>query len=88
MSETFLYRLSGQRPYFNVSVGEKTKKTEFGRWSAEKEQWCFQDILMLDVCPSDEICLCLQFSQEYDLLVAMLSFRAQYVGEVCFHVAS
>lgn len=43
---------------------------------------------MLEVRPADEICVCVQFSQNYDLLVAKLTLSAQYVGEFCFPVAS
>jgi len=86
-SRALLAQFSGQRPYLTVSAGEKTKTTELGRWSPDKEQWSFQDILMLEVGLSDEVCVCLQFFQEYDLLVATLALSAHHAGECCFPVA-
>ncbi|CAK9100657.1 unnamed protein product [Durusdinium trenchii] len=44
-----------QRPYVSIRINDKLKETELGDWSSEKEQWCFKEVITLEVQPNDEI---------------------------------
>lgn len=77
-----------QRPYVQVMVGDRVKKTEMGDWSREEGRWRFHETLTLEVSPEDEACISVVCNQQYDLVVAALALSAKTVGEICVPVAS
>mmetsp|Transcript_103275 Transcript_103275/g.267029 ORF Transcript_103275/g.267029 Transcript_103275/m.267029 type:complete len:200 (+) Transcript_103275:86-685(+) len=78
----------GQRPFIQITVGDRVKKTEMGDWSREEGRWRFHETITLEVSPEDEVSIAIVCNQQYDLVVAALSLAAKIVGEVCVPVAS
>jgi hypothetical protein len=71
-----------------VSVGDKKKETELGDWSKEKGQWCFREVITMEVNPTEELSVVVDSSKRYNLYVASVSVQNHKVGELCFPVAS
>jgi hypothetical protein len=80
--------VQNQRPFVVVSVGDKTKETELGDWSKEKGQWCFREVITMEVNMTDEMSITLDSSKRYNLYLASVSVNNQRVGELCFPVSS
>lgn len=80
--------VQNQRPFVGVTVGDKTKETELGDWSKEKGQWCFREVITMEVNMTEEMSLVVDASKRYNLYVASVSVNSQRVGELCFPVAS
>eukprot|EP00931_Biecheleriopsis_adriatica_P107356 TRINITY_DN81700_c0_g1_i1.p1 TRINITY_DN81700_c0_g1~~TRINITY_DN81700_c0_g1_i1.p1 ORF type:complete len:222 (+),score=47.37 TRINITY_DN81700_c0_g1_i1:79-744(+) len=77
-----------QRPYVVVRIGDKVKETELGDWSKEKEQWCFREVITLEVIPGDEVSLAVYSSTKYDFWLAAVQLTSTKIGEACFPVSS
>jgi len=80
--------VSNERPFVTVTVGDKKKETELGDWSKEKEQWCFREVITVEVNTTDEMSVVVDASKRYNLYVASVSVQNHHVGELCFPVAS
>jgi len=46
------------------------------------------ETLTIEVKPSDDACVSVQFNQQYDLVVAALALGSRNAGEACFPIAS
>jgi len=79
---------AGKRPFVTVSAGDRTKQTEMGDWSRERGQWCFSEVITMEVSPHEEVCVSVVCNQQYDLVVAQLALSSRNVGEVCVPVGS
>lgn len=77
-----------QRPSIAIVHGDKTKETESGDWSKEKGQWCFREIITLEVTPCDELTVVVSCSTRYSLWLATVSLTSRRLGEVCFPVSA
>jgi len=80
--------LKDQRPYIAVRVGDKTKETEHGDWSRERGQWCFREVITMEVVPHDDVLVELSCSTTYDLWLASLSLSSRRLGEAGFPVCA
>lgn len=80
--------VQNQRPFVVVTVGDKTKETELGDWSKEKGQWCFREVITVEVNMTEEMAIVIDASKRYNLYVASVSVNNQRIGELCFPVAS
>jgi len=80
--------VQNERPMVGITVGDKRKETELGDWSKEKNQWCFREVITLEVNLADEMSVVVDASKRYDLYVASVSVQNHRVGELCFPVAS
>ncbi|CAE7589477.1 unnamed protein product [Symbiodinium pilosum] len=77
-----------QRPYITIRINDKQKETELGDWSAEKEQWCFREVITLEVVPTDEVFIAVSSSTKYDFWLASVQLTSTKIGEACFPVFS
>jgi len=77
-----------QRPSIGIRHGDKMKETELGDWSKEKGQWCFREIMTLEVSPCDELTLVVTCSTRYSLWLATVSLTSRRLGEACFPVSA
>eukprot|EP00913_Durusdinium_trenchii_P030358 g28438.t1 len=77
-----------QRPYVSIRINDKLKETELGDWSSEKEQWCFKEVITLEVQPNDEIFVAVSSSTKYDFWLAAVQLTNTKIGEACFPVFS
>eukprot|EP00427_Karlodinium_veneficum_P020462 CAMPEP_0169113266 /NCGR_PEP_ID=MMETSP1015-20121227/28109_1 /TAXON_ID=342587 /ORGANISM="Karlodinium micrum, Strain CCMP2283" /LENGTH=203 /DNA_ID=CAMNT_0009175423 /DNA_START=173 /DNA_END=781 /DNA_ORIENTATION=- len=80
--------VQNQRPFVAIAVGDKTKETELGDWSKEKGQWCFREVITVEVNTTEEMSVVIDAAKRYNLYVASVSVNNQRVGELCFPVAS
>jgi len=71
-----------------ITVGDKKKETELGDWSKERGQWCFREVITVEVHMTEEIAVVVDASKLYNLFVAKVSVQNHRVGELCFPVAS
>lgn len=76
------------RPYVGVAVGDRMKETELGDWSDEKSQWCFKEILTVEVCSEEELFVFVSSLTHYNLYVASVAVSSIRIGEVCIRVMS
>lgn len=86
-SATFERGDAKQRPYVNVAVADRSKRTELGDSSKDGAEWRFGETLTLEVKPGEEVVISVHSSQQYDLVVAALALSSQQIGEVCFPVS-
>eukprot|EP00439_Symbiodinium_sp_Y106_P054569 s2123_g7.t1 len=77
-----------QRPYVSIRINDKLKETELGDWSSEKEQWCFREVITLEVVPTDEVFVAVSSSTKYDFWLASVQLTSTKIGEACFPVFS
>jgi hypothetical protein len=80
--------VENQRPFVAITVGDKTKETELGDWCKEKGQWCFREVITVEVNSAEEMAVVIDASKRYNLYVASVSVNNQRVGELCFPVSS
>jgi len=80
--------VQNQRPFVGITVGDKKKETELGDWSKEKGQWCFREVITVEVNTTDEMSVVVGASKRYNLYVASVSVQNHHIGELCFPVAS
>lgn len=80
--------VQNERPFVGITVGDKKKETELGDWSKEKGQWCFREVITMEVNTADEMSVVVGASKRYNLYVASVSVQNHHVGELCFPVAS
>merc|ERR1719162_845431 len=73
--------VQNERPFVGITVGDKKKETELGDWSKEKGQWCFREIMTLEVSPCDELTLVVTCSTRYSLWLATVSLTSRRLGE-------
>mmetsp|Transcript_6225 Transcript_6225/g.14109 ORF Transcript_6225/g.14109 Transcript_6225/m.14109 type:complete len:221 (-) Transcript_6225:45-707(-) len=77
-----------QRPYITIRINDKLKETELGDWCSDKEQWCFREVITLEVVPTDEIFVAVSSSTKYDFWLASVQLTNTKIGEACFPVFS
>lgn len=80
--------VQNERPLVTITVGDKKKETELGDWSKEKGQWCFREVICMEVNLTEEMSVVIDSSKRYNLYVASVSVQNHRVGELCFPVAS
>lgn len=80
--------VQNERPFMTVTMGDKKKETELGDWSKEKGQWCFREVITMEVSMTEEMSVVVESSKRYNLYVASVSVQNHRVGELCFPVAS
>eukprot|EP00443_Scrippsiella_acuminata_P013205 CAMPEP_0115316838 /NCGR_PEP_ID=MMETSP0270-20121206/78341_1 /TAXON_ID=71861 /ORGANISM="Scrippsiella trochoidea, Strain CCMP3099" /LENGTH=78 /DNA_ID=CAMNT_0002736281 /DNA_START=119 /DNA_END=351 /DNA_ORIENTATION=- len=59
-----------QRPFVIIRVGDRTKETELGDWSKEKQHWCFREAITVEVVTTDDISVEVSCTTKYDFWVA------------------
>lgn len=77
-----------QRPFVVIRVGDRSKETELGDWSKDKQQWCFKEVLTIEVGLSDEIWVDVSSNTKYDFWVASVQTTSSRLGEANFPVNS
>jgi len=80
--------VQNERPFVGITVGDKKKETELADWSQEKSQWCFREVITVEVNTTDDMSVVVDASKLYNLYVASVSVQNHRVGELCFPVAS
>jgi len=80
--------VQNQRPFIDITVGDKNKQTELGDWAKDRGHWCFREIITLEVNMNDECMINCTASTRYNLYVASVSVNNTNIGELCFPVTS
>lgn len=80
--------VQNERPFVTITAADKKKETELGDWSKEKSQWCFREVITVEVNMAEEVSVVVDASKRYNLYVASVSVQNHRVGELCFPVGS